>query len=111
MTRRSHIKPRMAGTSPMQPMLRCVRRSSLVAAQSAGHILAALYCFTQGLILIGDIGMKRVALIVTCFMLAGCKTQISTSLFTSDLVAATEAEAVTAPLVIGMEASSEQNCK
>ena len=54
--------------------------------------------------------MKRVALIATCFVLAGCKTQISTDLFTSDLVAATEAEAVTAPLVIGMEAGSEQKC-
>jgi hypothetical protein len=44
--------------------------------------------------------MKRVALIATCFVLAGCKTQIGTDSITSNLVAATEAEAVTAPLVI-----------
>ena len=55
--------------------------------------------------------MKRIALIATYLVLAGCKTQISTDLFTSDLVAATDGEAVTAPLVIGMEASSEQKCK
>ena len=55
--------------------------------------------------------MKRIVLIATCFVLAGCKTQISTDLFTNDLVAATEAEAVTAPLVIGLEAGSEQKCK
>lgn len=55
--------------------------------------------------------MKRFALIATCIALAGCKTQISTDLFTSDLVAATDGEAVTAPLVIGMEATSEQKCK
>ncbi|MDO6458923.1 hypothetical protein Q4560_15050 [Celeribacter halophilus] len=55
--------------------------------------------------------MKRITLIATCFVLAGCKTQISADLFTSDLIAATEAEAGTVPLVIGMEASTEQNCK
>lgn len=55
--------------------------------------------------------MKRIALIAACFLLEACKTQIGTDLFTSDLVAATEAEAVTAPLVIGMEAGSEKKCK
>lgn len=54
--------------------------------------------------------MKRCLLISTCVLLAGCKTQISTDLFTSDLVAATKGESLTAPLVIGMEASSEQKC-
>jgi hypothetical protein len=55
--------------------------------------------------------MKKIALIATCVVLAGCKTQISTDLFTSDLVAATDGEAVTAPLVIGMETGNEQKCK
>jgi hypothetical protein len=55
--------------------------------------------------------MKRFALIATCIALGGCKTQISTDLFTSDLVAATQEEEVSAPLVIGMEVSSEEKCK
>lgn len=55
--------------------------------------------------------MKRLALIAACVALAGCKTQISTDLFTSDLIAATEGESVTAPLVIGMESTSQQKCK
>lgn len=56
--------------------------------------------------------MKR-ALIFTIgiAVLAGCKTQVSTDLFTSDLIAATEGEAVTAPLVVGVEASSRQKCE
>ena len=54
--------------------------------------------------------MKRIALLFTLIALTGCKTQISAELFTSDLIAATEGETITAPLVIGMEASSEDKC-
>ncbi len=91
-------------------MLRYERRSTFVATLSAGHFLAALYYFAQRLIYL-RCSNEKIALIATCFVLASCKTQISTDLFTTDLVAATEAEAVTAPLVIGMEAGSEQKCK
>jgi len=55
--------------------------------------------------------MKRLALITACTALAACKTQIRTDLFTSDLIAATEGETVTAPLVIGIESISENECK
>lgn len=56
--------------------------------------------------------MKRIALIALATVaLTGCKTQIATDLFTSDLIAATEGETLTAPLVIGIDTSSESQCK
>ena len=54
--------------------------------------------------------MKRIALLVALIALPGCKTQISTDLFTSDLIAATEGKTITAPLEIGMEAGSKDKC-
>ena len=55
--------------------------------------------------------MRRFLAIAACVALAGCETHISTDLFTSDLIAATEGEKLTAPLVIGMQAASEEKCE
>lgn len=42
--------------------------------------------------------------------LTGCKTQIATDLFTSDLIAAANGATLTAPLTIGLETGSEAEC-
>lgn len=55
--------------------------------------------------------MKRLALAATAALtLSACKTQIAADLFTSDLIAATEGETLTAPLVIFMESTTEEKC-
>ena len=49
--------------------------------------------------------------VISTFLLSSCTTQISTDLFTSDLVAATEGEAVSAPLVVSLEMASDSKCR
>lgn len=51
--------------------------------------------------------MKFIILAIALIGLSGCKTRLNTTLFTSDLIAATEGETLTAPLVISMEATSK----
>lgn len=49
------------------------------------------------------------AIIATAF-LGGCKADISADLFTSDLINAVNGAALTAPIIIGLEAGSEAKC-
>lgn len=53
----------------------------------------------------------RIFMFAAMLALSGCKTNLTTDLFTSDLISATEGETLTAPLVVGLEASSTSKCQ
>lgn len=55
--------------------------------------------------------MKKLAILTAAIALAGCKTEIASDLFTSDLIAAANGTALTAPIVLGVETSSEAKCE
>ena len=55
--------------------------------------------------------IKRLAILASLAALSGCKTYIASDLFVSDIIAATEGEKMTAPLVISTEAGSDSSCK
>lgn len=59
---------------------------------------------------VSDIVKNLIIITATC-LLAACKTEVNSDLFTSDLIAATEGETVTAPIVLGLEVTSEKECK
>lgn len=55
--------------------------------------------------------MKKLFIIAALFMLASCKTHVSSTLFTSDIIAATNDEKTTAPLVFTMKTNSSDCVK
>lgn len=52
--------------------------------------------------------MKKALVLLSLFILTACKTDISSDLFTTDLIAVTEGEEVTAPVIIALESSSTE---
>ncbi len=51
--------------------------------------------------------MKHILILIALLGLAGCKTRLNATLFTSDLIAALEGESLTTPLVISMESDGK----
>lgn len=54
--------------------------------------------------------MKKIILISAILFVTGCKTLISTDLYTSDLIAAAGGQNVTAPIVVSVEVSGANQC-
>ena len=55
--------------------------------------------------------VSRMAMVLALVGVAGCKTQITADLFTSDLIAATQGETLTAPAVIEVVAPTKAKCE